>query len=192
MNKKIFFSATSILAALALMGGSTFAFFSSTATSTGNVFASGTLNLLLDDNNEETPAATVTSSFGGTNLVPGGSVSGFVSMHNSGTIDLAEVHLSGNETVTSSPDLAGKLNITSAKIGTEQTCTTAPVDITGSFTTLAALNSAGLDLPSSAISASGTKYLCMTFTFDSGADDTYQGKSITNTFTFVGHQDLSQ
>lgn len=192
MNKKIVISAMSILASLALMSGATFAFFSSSATSTGNVFSSGTLTLLLDDNNDVTPAATITSSFGGTNLVPGGSVSGFVSMHNDGSIDIAEVHLSGNETVTSSPDLAGKLDITSAKIGTESTCTSSPVDITSSFTTLAALNTAGLDLPSSAITAGGTKYLCMTFTFNSGADDTYQGKSITNTFTFVGHQDLSQ
>ena len=194
MDRKIFISGLSILSALSLMSGATFAFFSSTATSTGNVFASGTLTLKLDDNNEEIPATTVTASFGnGTPvLAPGGSQSGFVSMHNDGSIDMAEVRLSSIETVSSSPDLAGKLNITSAKIGTESTCTSSPVDITGSFSSLATLNSGGLDLPSSAISAGATKFLCMTFTLDSGTDDTYQGKSITETFTFVGHQDLSQ
>ncbi len=190
MNKKIVFSLFSIFASLALMGGVTFAFFSSTATSTDNVFAAGTLTLQLDDNNQ-TAATTIDASFGGT-MAPGASVSGFISMHNDGSIDIAEVNLSSTETVTSTPDLAAKLNISSAKIGSESTCTVSPTDITGSFTTLAALNSAGIDLPSSAIAASATRYLCMTFTLDSGTDNTYQGKSITETFTFVGHQDLSQ
>lgn len=195
MNRKILFSTISILSALALMSGATFAFFSSTATSTGNVFAAGTLTMQLDDNDEITPAATVVASFGGTSLAPGGAVSGFVSMHNSGSIAMAEVNLSSTETVLSSPDLAGKLNITSAKIGTESTCTTAPVDITLSFTNLGALNALGapgFDLPSSALAAGATKYLCMTFTLDSGTDNTYQGKSITESFSFTGHQDLSQ
>lgn len=191
INSRILLSAASIAAAGALVIGATFAYFSSTATSTGNVFGAGTLTLLLDDNDDITPAATITASFGST-LAPGGSTSGFISMHNDGTIDMAEVNLSATETVTSSPDLAGKLDITSAKIGTESTCTTSPVDIGSSFTTLAVLNLAGLDLPSSTIAAGATKYLCMTFTLNSGTDNTYQGKSITETFTFVGHQDLSQ
>lgn len=193
MNRSILLSILSIFAVVALVGGLTFAFFSSEATSTGNIFGSGTLTMLLDDNNESTPAATITASFGGT-LAPGGTTSGFVSMHNGGSIDMAEVNLKGVETITSSPDLANKLNITSAKIGTESTCTTSPNDVTGSFSTLAALNSDGdgVDLPSSGIASLGTKYLCMTFTLDSGTDNTYQGKSITETFTFTGHQDFTQ
>lgn len=188
MNTKIALSAMSILASLALLGGATFAFFSSTATSTGNVFGSGTLTLQLDDNNDEVPASTITASFGDSSMAPGDSTSGFISMHNDGSIDIAKVNLSSTETVSSSPDLADKLNITSAKIGTESTCTTSPTDITSSFTTLAALNSAGLDLPSSAIAAGADKFLCMTFTLDSGTGDAYQGKSITETFTFLGSQ----
>jgi predicted ribosomally synthesized peptide with SipW-like signal peptide len=193
MNSKILLSGATAAAAAALIIGATFAYFSSTATSTGNVFGSGTLVLQLDDENESTPASTITASFGGT-LAPGGSTSGFISMHNGGSIDIAEVNLSATETATSSPDLAGKLNITSAKIGTESTCATSPIDITvsGGFTTLAALNSTGIDLPSTPIAASATKYLCMTFTLDLETDNTYQGKSITETFTFVGHQVLSQ
>jgi predicted ribosomally synthesized peptide with SipW-like signal peptide len=192
LNKQIALSAVSIFAAMSLMGGAAFAFFSDSATSTGNVFASGTLDLLLDDNDEVTPAATVTASFGGNGLVPGATSSGFLSLHNNGTVNIAEVKLSGTETETSSPDLATVLNITSAKIGTESTCTTAPVDITGSFSTLAALNTAGFDLPSSAITAGSTKYLCMTFTMDATANNTFQGKTITETFTLEGHQDLTQ
>lgn len=193
INTKIALSALSIVAALSLMGGAAFAFFSSTATSTGNVFASGTLDLKLDDNDEATPSATVVTSLGGTNLAPGGSVSGFISMHNGGSIDMAEVNLGSTETTSSDPDLATKLNITLARIGTESTCTDSPVDVSASLPgTLAGLNGGTFDLSSSAIAAGATKYLCMTFTLDSLTDDTFQGKSITETFTFKGHQDLSQ
>lgn len=194
ISRKIALSAISILGAFAILGGATFAFFSSPASSTGNVFATGTLNLLLDDNDQSTPVASVLASFGnGTpTLAPGDTQSGYVSMHNGGSIDIAEVRLASTETVLSSPDLAGKLDITLARIGTEPTCTSSPVDITGSFSTLAALNTSGLDLPSSGITAGATKYLCMTFTLNSTTDNTYQGKSITETFDFVGHQDVSQ
>ena len=113
-------------------------------------------------------------------------------MHNDGSIDIAEVNLGATETVSSTPDLAEKLNITSAEIDTVSTCDDDPVDVSSSFTTLAALNSADFDLPSSDIAAGATKYLCMTFELDEGTDDTYQGKSITETFTFIGHQDLGQ
>ena len=192
LNKKIALSAMSILASLALLGGATFAFFSSAGTSTDNVFGTGTLTLLLDDVDDTTPAATIDASFGDSSMAPGETTSGFISMHNDGSIDIAEVNLGATETVSSTPDLAEKLNITSAEVDTVSTCDDDPVDVSSSFTTLAALNSADFDLPSSDIAAGATKYLCMTFELDEGTDDTYQGKSITETFTFIGHQDLGQ
>ena len=192
LNIKIALSAMSILASLALLGGATFAFFSSAGTSTDNVFGTGTLTLLLDDVDDTTPAATIDASFGDSSMAPGETTSGFISMHNDGSIDIAEVNLGATETVSSTPDLAEKLNITSAEIDTVSTCDDDPVDVSSSFTTLAALNSADFDLPSSDIAAGATKYLCMTFELDEGTDDTYQGKSITETFTFIGHQDLGQ
>ncbi len=195
INPRILLSMASIAAAATLGIGATFAFFSSTATSTGNVFSTGTLTLLLDDFNELTPAATVTASIGAT-MNPGQTTTGFVSLHNGGTVDIAEVNVDSTATVPSSPDLADKLNITLARIGSEFTCTVSPLDVTGSFpATLALLNADvdGVDLPGTALAALGTdKYLCMTLTLDSGTDNTYQGKTITETFTFVGHQDLTQ
>lgn len=188
---KILGSIAAIGASGALLAGVTGAFFSSTATSTDNIFGSGSLVMQLDDNNDSA-AATITASFGGTNMAPGATTSGYISMHNDGSIDMAEVNLGATETVASTPDLAGKLNITSAKIGADSACTTDATDITGSFSTLSALNAGAFDLPSSSLAAGATKYLCMTFTLDSGTDNTYQGKSITETFTFTGHQDLSQ
>jgi spore coat-associated protein N len=192
MNKRIAFGGISIIAALALMAGATYAFFSDSATSTGNTFATGTLDLRLDDNNESTPASTITSSIGvgsSAPLVPGGTVSGFISMHNAGSITIEEVNLGATQTGTSTPDLATMLNKTSALIGDDLTCTTNQVDVTASLpATLAGLNSTTVDLPSSSIAAGATKYLCLTYTLDPTTDDTFQGKSITETFTFIGHQ----
>lgn len=198
INSKIALSLASIAAAGALVAGATFAFFSSTATSTGNVFSTGQLTLLLDDSSENdlTPAATITASFGGT-LVPGGSTSGYISLHNGGSIDIAEVNLSTDETVPISPDtfdLASKLDITSATIGNDTACLVNPVPVSG-LTTLAAFNtlgSAGVDLPGSNLAVGATKYLCMTFTLNEGTGNDFQGKSITEDLTFIGHQSLSQ
>jgi predicted ribosomally synthesized peptide with SipW-like signal peptide len=190
MNTKIALSILSIVATTGLIGGATYAYFFSTATSTGNVFGAGTLTLLLDDNNDTTPAATITASFGNT-LAPGDSTSGFISMHNSGSINIAKVKLGATETVTSDPDLAGKLNITTATIGDNQACDVNPHAVSG-LTTLAALNGTTISVNNSDIAAGSTKYLCMTFTLDSGTGNTYQNKSITETFSFEGDQDLSQ
>jgi spore coat-associated protein N len=195
LNKQIALSAVSIFAALALMGGAAYAFFSDTATSTGNTFSSGTLAIQLDDENEAGPLDTVTASIGtgvSAPLVPGGTVSGFISMHNSGTINIAEVKLSATQTTPSTPDLAGVLSITSAVIASDSTCTTGNFDITSSFTTLAALNSTGVDMPNSSLAVNETKYLCLTLTMDSNANNDYQGKTIVETFTFEGHQDTTQ
>lgn len=48
MNRRILWSVASIFAAGALVVGATFAFFTDEETSSGNVFAAGTLNLLVD------------------------------------------------------------------------------------------------------------------------------------------------
>src|SRR3989304_9639036 len=48
-NSKVLLSGATILAAAALIIGGTFAFFSDTETSTGNVFAAGELDLKVDN-----------------------------------------------------------------------------------------------------------------------------------------------
>lgn len=49
MNRRIALSGLSILAALGLIGGATFAFFNDVETSTGNVFQAGALDLKIDN-----------------------------------------------------------------------------------------------------------------------------------------------
>lgn len=189
INKKILASAMSILIALTMMGGATFAYFSSEATSVNNTFATGTVNLTLDDKNVNTSASTINASIGGTDLVPGASVSGFISMHNSGSLSISNVAIGGTETTSSSPNLADKLNITSAKLGSDQACEANQTNVLASLpATLSGLNGGTFTLPSSGLTTTQTKYLCLNFTLDSGTDNTYQGKSITETFTFVGNQ----
>ena len=52
INSKILLSVASIAAAAALVIGATFAYFSDTGSSTGNVFSSGTLDMKLSDGSE--------------------------------------------------------------------------------------------------------------------------------------------
>lgn len=100
----------SIVAALALVGGATFAFFSSAATSSANVFASGTLNLALCDGNEpcpETSNATqnVTATFGLDNMKPGDCTGvQTLTLKNTGSINAGSVDIAAaNNNGTFSP-----------------------------------------------------------------------------------------
>ncbi|MBI2031175.1 MAG: hypothetical protein HYT08_01035 [Candidatus Levybacteria bacterium] len=55
INKKIALSLLSIVSALAIVGGATFAYFSDTANSTNNTFTAGTLDVEITDQNADTP-----------------------------------------------------------------------------------------------------------------------------------------
>ena len=68
MNRKIFFSAISILASLTLMTGSAFAAFTTTATAAGNTFSTTTPNLEITLNGQTGTVVTGTSVAG---LIPG-------------------------------------------------------------------------------------------------------------------------
>lgn len=70
MNRNIILSVLSIFAMLTLIGSGTYAYFNNSATSTNNVFASGTLDLKLA-NGSGSFSDSVTASFGGSALSPG-------------------------------------------------------------------------------------------------------------------------
>lgn len=77
---------TLVLGLLSLLAGQgTLAYFTSTATSTSNVFTTGTVQLMLTDANE-TASAAVTGSFGSTLFKPGDTVAGYVTVANTGTL----------------------------------------------------------------------------------------------------------
>lgn len=88
LNSRIALSGLSIFAALALVGGATFAFFSDTGTSSENTFSSGTLDLKLSDDTPETDQDSVSASFGGSGLAPGScTATQQLRAKNSGTIN---------------------------------------------------------------------------------------------------------
>src|SRR4051812_7868051 len=77
---------TFVLGVLSLLAGQgTLAYFTSTATSTGNVFTTGSVTLKLTDANESALSA-VTASFGSANFRPGDTVAGFVTVANTATL----------------------------------------------------------------------------------------------------------
>lgn len=99
-----------------LIAGVTRAAWSDTGQSTGNVFTAGTLDLKLTDDNE-TDADSVSMTWSGTGMVPGGTpIDKTLSLKNSGTVAGNHVHFSVANTVTDSataatPDMDSYLQI---------------------------------------------------------------------------------
>lgn len=89
INKKIMLSGISIVASLSLMAGATFAFFTSQANSTGNVFNAGTLSVDVVDQNADTAFANETLD---SNWAPGDQTLVNFDVRNTGNLP---VHLSG-------------------------------------------------------------------------------------------------
>ncbi len=208
MNSKIALSAISILASLALVGGATFALFSDVATSSDNTFATGTLNLQIDDT-DQSATESVTGSIFANNFAPGQSVTSFISLHNPvGSLPIAEVEMTADTLETADPDgLSDLRNVLQLAVMVDDStpdseCTggasvTSAIDLQVGDNvtplTLAEFDN-GTDeydaLPG--LLAGETKYVCFTVTFDSTAGNTYQGDVVNTTFTFTGNQDVSQ
>lgn len=196
MNKKIALSGLSILAALALMGGATFAYFSDVGTSTGNTFSTGNLDLKLTDDTE-TDQDDVGASFGGT-LVPGGCTGNqTLTLKNTGTVaaDHAEVTVANTVTdnlLPADPDMDSYLRINLLTYG--------GADVTGQIT-----NSNGSAFKDLADWAAGTGLDNLTLTdlntehdlvldvcLDESAGNELQTDSVTSTFTVTLNQHSSQ
>lgn len=213
MNTKIALSGLSILASLVVMGAATYAFFSSSSSSTGNIFAAGELQLLLDDANESTPAASVSASIGGTGMAPGDSVNGFISLHNGGSIDMEKVKLAISATPTDgdsdASDMRDVLELTVlVDDTTPDTACLGGTDITGTIDNevgngggpllVKEFNDGGDDEFDSIfegapfLAPGATTNVCFTALFSSSAGDIYQSDSVNATFTFIGLQDESQ
>lgn len=118
INPRILLSGASIAAASILGIGATFAFFSDNETSTNNVFATGTLDLVLCDSDENTgaecpealEAATdgTTATFGSANMIPDSApVSGTLTLRNNGSIDGNHVDIKFTNTITQSANAPG-------------------------------------------------------------------------------------
>lgn len=190
-------SGISIVSALALVGGGAFALFSNSGTSSGNIFATGTLDLKLTDSNETTQDS-VTASFGG-NLVPGGCTGNqTLSLRNSGTIaaNHAEVKLANVVTDTNSdasPDMDAFLRINTLTYDGSDVTSQITNSNGNGFKDLAdwAANPSVLD-NLSLTNLSTDHPLVLDVCLDSSAGNTLQGDSVSSTFTVNLNQDASQ
>jgi predicted ribosomally synthesized peptide with SipW-like signal peptide len=98
MNKKILLRSVSLFFSLALLAGATFAFFSDEGTSNDNVFAAGTLDMLLSDDNE-TDQDDVSGTWG-LESAPGDIFSDDLLIKNSGDVDADHIELQFENAVT--------------------------------------------------------------------------------------------
>lgn len=203
INKKIALSAISILSALVLMGAATFAFFSNQGSSTGNIFAAGTLDLQLDDENEQF-IDDVSASITGSDMAPGDSTSGFISLHNNGSLSISDVVLGATQTNNTNggdgSDLADVLNLTVKTNPDDNTCPDEDgdtADLTGTIASAIGNSSLPLTLTElvnedydalPGLTPGSSYFLCVTATLDSDAGNEYQGDSKTVNFDFTANQ----
>lgn len=200
INSRILLSLASIAAAGALVIGATFAFFSDSGTSSGNVFATGTLDLKLSDATPETDQDNVTASFGSGTLVPGSCTGDqTLTLKNTGTIaaNHAEVRLTSNVVTdagsNASPDIDSFLRINKLEYDTVSKISQVTDLNTNTFIDLndwAATPAALDDLALTDLNTGHT--LVMDVCLDSSAGNTLQGDSVISTFTVDLNQNVSQ
>lgn len=181
-------------AASGIAGLGTFAGFNSSTSASQDV-ATGTVEIKLGDTGTALNRLTV----GATKVAPGDTIQRAVRLSNTGTIDLASVAL----TTTVAPDTSSVL-VTDATNGLQmkidrcsqawtETGSSAPFTYTCGGTTTNVVPSravigADVALPGTALTASSHDNLLVTLNLPATADNSFQGKSSSVVYTFVGTQ----
>jgi len=183
MNNKLLVSAISITSALALMGGVTFALFSSTASNAGNTFGAGDMVLKINGSQTaSTPIFTIANAkpddvFGPQVII----------LTNTGSIAATSTTLTGiTVTPTGSPNLGDKMTLVLYNdVDNSGTYTGGDTEIgSGHLTDLGWANlSLGFGL-----AASGQHMVLAKLTLDHDTDNTYHGTSVTFDFNFRADQ----
>ena len=195
MNKKIFLSSASILAALVLMSGATFAFFSDVGSSSDNVFASGTIDLKLG-NGVAAASDSVTGTFGQSNMIPGGTATtATLNLRNTGSIVANHVDITVTDVITQSGSSPG--NASTNPMDRYLRLTALTYDLANILTSIADSNLNGFkdledlknnnltagDLQNLALSDIGVDHpLTMSVQLDISAPNDVQGDSVNVTF----------
>ena len=200
INRKIAMSAMSILTALGMTAGATFAFFSDTATSTANTFATGSFDLRLSDDNE-TVQDSIAGTFNSSIMAPGANpVTATIQLRNSGTVAGSNVHLKATNTETDTTPaqdigaMSSFLQLTSASYDGGDILPLI-IDLNGNgIKDLNDLQLAPGDGPEiGTLSNLNTDHpLTMTVQLHSGANNTYIGDSVSTVLSATLHQDASQ
>jgi len=196
-KKSILLSLAVIGAMAALITAATSAVFTDTATSDGNTFGTGTLSILLADNDETTPTDPVTASITSTDMAPGDVVYGPISVVNDGSLELRYA-MTSTSTNDDSLGLATELDLGVVVLDGAETCdaTAFPGDPANTvvLANTTTLDSAGFGstTPGSqpgdrVLAASASEVLCFRVEFPSGSTGP-QGATTTTTFTFTAEQ----
>jgi spore coat-associated protein N len=183
--RKILLSLAALGAAASIAGLGTFATFTS-STSTSNTIASGTLSLTAPFSRLGTGASPI---------APGDTMQRALDLSYSGTISFASATLTTSASPSSLLDTDGTNGLQIAIDKCSQAWTEAgpPYTYTCGGSTSAVLNSRALigspiALSNLTLTAGSTDHLRVTLTFPSGADNTFQNKSSTVSYTFTGSQ----
>lgn len=110
--KRILIAATAMMLVLAMLGAGTFAWWSDTETSEANTFATGTLGMVISDNNQPNYNGTpVTLSWNSpSDWYPGQKFSGFIELRNTGTTAIPYVEIDWKRPVSAlGPEAADAL-----------------------------------------------------------------------------------
>ncbi len=105
LNSRIAISLASIAAAGALVVGGTFAFFSDSSSSNGNLFRSGVLDLNVADNSEGFGDNVSASFVTPENWAPGQTHIDFICFKNNGSVDIEQVLFALTSTNASDPGI---------------------------------------------------------------------------------------
>jgi spore coat-associated protein N len=183
--RKILLSLAALGAAASIAGLGTFATFTS-STSTSNTIASGTLSLTAPFSRLGTGASPI---------APGDTMQRALDLSYSGTISFASATLTTSASPSSllDTDASNGLQIAIDKCSQAWTEAGPPYTYTcgGSTSTVLAsraLVGSGIALSNLTLTAGSTDHLRVTLTFPSGADNTFQNKSSTVSYTFTGSQ----
>ena len=180
-----------LVGALGLVGGlGTQAYWNDQATVTGTTVTSGSLDLLVDGQ-QGNPSTYTWTSLSMTDMAPGESKAGTVTLSNGGTTPFtvsATATASGNldPHVTARVVLAGSAT-TDSTYPRQETCTG------GTQTFNDTLGNSGKTVISSTstMAAGATLAVCVSLTLATNAPNSMQGKSYTPVFTFTATQAAS-
>ncbi len=189
--KKILGLTIAFMLLISMGGIGTWAYFQDTETSTGNVFAAGTLDLKTDD------VDGVTQTLYASNLKPGDNVSGSITLKNTGsvagsTLDLVfeyiESDSSPNPAPMSANATAAMIEVTTLIYGIDDLLVPVISDYQpNGYTDIEDLKNADLT-GQAGIDASATKDFTITVQFRGDAGHDFQSDGINITITFTLNQ----
>ncbi len=184
MNIKIALSAMSIVSALALMSGTTFAVFTSAASNDNNTVGAGTMVLNVNDQ-----APTSTPVFTVAGMAPGSHEDRVIKLSNTGTVGANTVSLTSitHSTSTSPHDLGDvlTLNIYDNNGGTPNVIDGTNTLLGTAHITSAAWSNVSLGF---GLAPSTSHNVIARVVLDNSADDTFQGANSTFTLNFLASQ----